>query len=346
MVHYTHPEMFYLFILFFLVLIWYIYQGRKLRMNLENLGSKPVKKFLLNRVKHSRIYLRSRLMILGIIFILLASVGPQIGIKLKELTRQGVDILILMDTSTSMNAVDVKPSRMEKAKYELGRLLNNLEGDRVGLIAFAGTAHLHCPLTEDYSAARLFLNIIDSDIISSQGTDLAAPIKLALDHIQEDEQKFKVLILVSDGEDHQGEAIQLAEKAHKMGVIIHTMGIGTPAGGPIPVLDENGSRKEFKKNRAGNVVTTTLDEAVLDEISRITGGIFIRVENQINAIAPLMQKLKQMEKQELKSHIFSQYEDRYQIFLVIGLLFFLAEFIIPTRTKKEMVWEGRFTKSE
>ena len=345
MVRYTHPEMFYLFIPLLLVLIWYIYKGRKLRMNLECLGSAPVKKFLLNRVKHSRIYLRSRLMILGIIFVVLASVGPQIGMKLTELTRQGVDILILMDTSTSMNAVDVKPSRMEKAKYELGRLLNSLEGDRVGLIAFAGTAHLHCPLTEDYSAARLFLNMMDTELISSQGTDLAAPIKLALNHIQENEQKFKVLLLVSDGEDHQGEAVQLAEQARDMGIIIHTLGIGTPSGGPIPILDENGNRKEFKKNSSGNVVTSTLNEAVLDEISRTTGGTFIRIENQVNAITPLLQQLKQMEKKELKSHIFSQYEDRYQIFLLIGLLLLLTEFITPTRTKEEVVWEGRFTRS-
>ena len=345
MVRYTHPEMFYLFIPLLLVLIWYIYKGRKLRMNLESLGSAPVKKFLLNRVKHSRIYLRSRLMILGIIFVVLASVGPQIGMKLTELTRQGVDILILMDTSTSMNAVDVKPSRMEKAKYELGRLLHSLEGDRVGLIAFAGTAHLHCPLTEDYSAARLFLNMMDTELISSQGTDLAAPIQLALNHIQENEQKFKVLLLVSDGEDHQGEAVQLAEQARDMGIIIHSLGIGTPSGGPIPILDENGNRKEFKKNRSGNVVTSTLNEAVLDEISRITGGTFIRIENQVNAITPLLQQLKQMEKKELKSHIFSQYEDRYQIFLLIGLLLLLTEFIIPTRTKEEVVWEGRFNRS-
>lgn len=140
MVRYTHPEMFYLFFPLSLVLIWYIYQGRKMRIDLESLGTKPIKKFLLNRVKHPSIRLRSQLIILGIIFILLASVGPQIGVKLTELTRQGVDIFILMDTSTSMNAVDVKPSRMEKAKYELRRLLNNLEGDRVGLIAFAGSA--------------------------------------------------------------------------------------------------------------------------------------------------------------------------------------------------------------
>ena len=275
----------------------------------------------------------------------MASVGPQIGMKLTELKRTGVDILILLDTSTSMNAMDVKPSRMEKAKYELGRLLNSLEGDRVGLIAFAGTAHLHCPLTEDYSAARLFLNMVDTDLIASQGTDLAAPIQLALDHITEDEYKFKVLLLVSDGEDHQGKTIELAEKAHEMGIIIHTMGIGTLAGGPIPIFDKNGNRKEFKKNQSGNIVTSTLNELALDEISRTTGGTFMRVENQANAIGPLIEKLKQMDKKELKSHVFSQYEDRYQIFLVIGLLLLLTEFIIPTRTKEEMVWEGRFTKS-
>ena len=345
MVRYTHPEMFYLFIPLTLVLIWYAYQGRKLRMGLEALGTSSIKKFLLNRVKHSSIRLRSRIIILGIIFILLASAGPQIGMKLTELTRQGVDIFILLDTSTSMNAEDVKPSRMEKAKYELGRLLNNLEGDRAGLIAFAGSAHLHCPLTEDYSASRLFLNMMDTGLITTQGTDLAAAIQLALDHIEEDDEKFKVFVLVSDGEDHQGEAITLAEQARDLGIIIHTLGVGTPAGGPIPIYDDKGKRIEFKKNRSGQVVTSTLNESTLDEIARITGGIYIRVGNQVNAITPLLKEINQMEKRELKSHVFSQYEDRYQVFLIIGLLLFLAEFVIPTRTKNEMVWEGRFTRN-
>ena len=344
MVRYTHPEMFYLFIPLTLVLIWYAYQGRKLRMGLEALGTSSVKKFLLNRVKHSNIRLRSRLIILGIIFILLASGGPQIGLKLKEFTRKGVDIFILLDTSTSMNAVDVKPSRMEKAKYELGKLLNNLEGNRAGLIAFAGSAHLHCPLTEDYSASRLFLNMMDTDLITTQGTDLAAAIQLALDHVEEADEKFKVFVLVSDGEDHQGEAITLVEQARDLGIIIHTLGVGTPAGGPIPIYDDKGNRIEFKKNRSGQVVTSTLNESTLDEIARITGGIYIRVENQMNTITPMMEEIDQMEKRELKSHVFSQYEDRYQVFLIIGLLLFLAEFVIPTRTKNEMVWEGRFTR--
>jgi len=314
-------------------------------MGLEALGTSSIKKFLLNRVKHSSIRLRSRIIILGIIFILLASAGPQIGMKLTELTRQGVDIFILLDTSTSMNAEDVKPSRMEKAKYELGRLLNNLEGDRAGLIAFAGSAHLHCPLTEDYSASRLFLNMMDTGLITTQGTDLAAAIQLALDHIEEDDEKFKVFVLVSDGEDHQGEAITLAEQARDLGIIIHTLGVGTPAGGPIPIYDDKGKRIEFKKNRSGQVVTSTLNESTLDEIARITGGIYIRVGNQVNAITPLLNEINQMEKRELKSHVFSQYEDRYQVFLIIGLLLFLAEFVIPTRTKNEMVWEGRFTRN-
>ena len=345
MVRYTHPEMFYLFIPLTLVLIWYAYQGKKLRFGLETLGTASVKKFLLNRVKYSRIRLRSRLIILGIIFILLASVGPQIGMKLTELTREGVDIFILLDTSASMNAGDVKPSRIEKAKYELGRLLNKLEGDRVGLIAFAGSAHLHCPLTEDYSASRLFLNMMDTDLITTQGTDLAVAIQLALDHVENDDEKFKVFVLVSDGEDHQGEAIILAEKARKLGIIIHTLGVGTSAGGPIPIYDDNGTRVEFKKNRRGQVVTSTLNESTLDEIARITGGLYIRVENQVNAIAPLLKEIDQMEKRELKSHVFSQYEDRYQVFLIIGLMLFSAEFLIPTRTKKEMVWEGRFSRN-
>jgi len=344
MVRYTHPEMFYLFIPLTVVLIWYAYQGKKMRMGLETLGTSSIKKFLLNRVKYSRIHLRSRLIILGIIFILLASVGPQIGMKLTELTREGVDIFILLDTSVSMNAIDVKPSRIEKAKYELGRLLNSLKGDRAGLIAFAGSAHLHCPLTEDYSASRLFLNMMDTDLITTQGTDLAAAIQLALDHVENNDEKFKIFVLVSDGEDHQGEAILLAESARELGIIIHTLGVGTSAGGPIPIYDDDGNRAEFKKNRSGQVVTSTLNESTLDEIARITGGVYIRVENQVNAIAPLLREIDQMEKRELKSHIFSQYEDRYQVFLVIGLMLFLAEFLVPTRTRKEMVWEGRFTR--
>ena len=346
MVRYSHPEMFFLLLPFTIMLIWYLYKGKKIRSNFSDIGIKSVRSFLFNHVKDRHVNLRSRLLILGVLFMIFASIGPQVGVKLTELTRQGVDIFILLDTSTSMNATDVKPSRMEKAKYELGRLLNDLNGDRVGLIAFAGSAHLHCPLTEDYSAARLFLNMMDTNLIYNQGTNLAEAIKLALENIEEDDSKFKVILLVSDGEDHQGVALDVAKQAKEKGVIIHSLGVGTIAGAPIPLMDEKGNRIEFKKNKNGQIVTSTLNELVLHEISDMANGMFVRIENQANAILPILSVIKEMEKKEIKSHVFSQYENRYQFFLIIGLLFFIIEFFISTRNDKEMIWQGRFIQNK
>ena len=344
MVRYTHPEMFYLLIPFVLVIIWYAISGRKLRKKMEALGTEEIRMFLLNRVKLSRVQLRSRLLILGILFIILASVGPQIGTKMTQLNRRGVDVIIALDTSTSMDAIDISPSRIEKAKHELSRFINGLDGDRVGIIVFAGSAHLHCPLTSDYSAARLFLNTIDSKIIATQGTDMAAVLELAMENISEEEETYKVIVLVSDGEDHQGRVMELAEDAKKRGVIVHTIGVGTAMGGPIPILDVSGKRKDFKKDRKGNIVTSKLNGATLSEIAFKTGGKYIRVENQSNAITPIIDEISEMENRELKSHVFSQYEDRFQVFLIISLILFLVEFLLSTRTKEEMMWEGRFTK--
>ncbi|MEE2858929.1 MAG: VWA domain-containing protein [Candidatus Neomarinimicrobiota bacterium] len=346
MVRYSHPEMFFLLLPFTIMLIWYLYKGKKIRSNFSDIGIKSVRSFLFNHVKDRHVNLRSRLLILGVLFMIFASIGPQVGVKLTELTRQGVDIFILLDTSTSMNATDVKPSRMEKAKYELGRLLNDLNGDRVGLIAFAGSAHLHCPLTEDYSAARLFLNMMDTNLIYNQGTNLAEAIKLALENIEGDDSKFKVILLVSDGEDHQGVALDVAKQAKEKGVIIHSLGVGTIAGAPIPLMDEKGNRIEFKKNKNGQIVTSTLNELVLHEISDMANGMFVRIENQANAILPILSVIKEMEKKEIKSHVFSQYENRYQFFLIIGLLFFIIEFFISTRNDKEMIWQGRFIQNK
>jgi Ca-activated chloride channel family protein len=180
--------------------------------------------------------------------------------------------------------------------------------------------------------------------LATQGTDISSALQLALDHVETDEEKFKVIVLVSDGEDHEGKAIELAQYAKKQGIIVHTLGVGTLAGGPIPILDKHGNRIDFKKDRNGNVVTTTLNDGSLSEIARLTGGKYIRVENQNNAIGPLIEEISEMEKRELKSHVFSEYEDRYQVFALIALLLLLVEFITPTRTSKETKWEGKFAK--
>jgi len=344
-VRFTHPHFFYLFIPFVLFLIWNWITHRNLNRRLREIVTENIRQFLFNRILFSRISLKYFLIFLGTFFLILASAGPQIGTRLTELKRKGVDVVIVLDTSTSMDAVDVKPSRMEKAKYELSRLINNLKGDRVSLVVFAGTAHLHMPLTTDYAAARLFLNSIDTKTVTDQGTNFSDAIKLALDNINADseDEKYKVVVLVSDGEDHQGGISDLAGEARNRQIIIHTLGVGTTGGGPIPVMDTQGAQV-FKKDATGRIVTTQLNDAVLNEIAVTTRGKYIRIENQANAIGPLLEELDNMEKRDLKTHVFSQYEDRYGVFLLLAGLCFIIEFFITTRSSKEISWQGRFSK--
>ncbi len=343
MVRFNHPYMFYLLIPFLVLLIWNFFQGRKQQRQVSAVAVDAIRKYLLNRVLPGRIQLKNILTGLGIFLVIIASTGPQIGTRMAELKREGIDIFLALDTSVSMDAVDVKPSRLEKAKYELNRLINQLEGDRIGLIVFAGSAYLHCPLTMDYAAARLFLNSVDTDIVQNLGTDLASALELALDNIDEEDQKYKLVVLVTDGEDHQGRALEIAEAAVNRDILIHTLGVGTVSGGPIPIIEDDGSQS-FKKDRSGSVVTTALNSQILSEIASITGGEFIRIENQPNAIGPLLENIRNMEKRELKAHVFTQYENRFQIFLMLGLICFIVELLIPTRSRKELQWEGRFTK--
>lgn len=344
MVRFAHPSLFILLVFLLLLIVMNHFIRKSNQKRFAGLAEESTLKFLFNRIRFGRILLKDRLILLGIFFMIIAAVGPQIGTRLTELKREGVDVIIALDTSTSMDAVDVKPTRLEKAKYELSRLVNSLKGDKVGLIVFAGTSHMHLPQTTDYAAVRLFIQTIGTNLIQTQGTDLAAALELAMEKVKTDDNKYKVIVLVSDGEDHQGRAIDLADEAAELGIIVHTLGVGTAAGGPIPIIDEQGNRIDFKKDRQGNIVTSQLNDAVLNEIAYKTNGKYIRVENQPNAIAPLLEEIDEMEKREIKAHVFSQYEDRYQIFLTLALICLVIEFFIATRSTKELAWEGRFSR--
>ena len=344
MIRFIYPELFFLFLPLLFLIIWSIVYNKSDKYKFKKVGNTQVRNFLFSKVLFNRVNTKNWLFIIAFFFLIIASVGPQVGTRMKELKRKGVDIMILLDTSVSMNAVDVMPSRLEKAKYELSHLINNLKGDRIGMIVFSGSAHLHLPLTTDYSAARLFLNSIDTKIIESPGTNLYGALELGLKQIEEQNEKYKVIILVSDGEEHQGEVLPLAKDARNRGILVYSVGVGTSAGGPIPILDKNGKRIEFKKDNKGQVVTTVLNEQVLNEISIITNSKYYRIENQANALGPLSKELESLEKQELKSQVFSQYEDRYQIFLLLSLLCLMIEYFIPTRNKLSYDWEGRYSK--
>ncbi len=333
MIKYLSPYCFFLLIpLALIILLNIFYVGNEIK----KIKSNNINNYLFSFFSFSKFRFKNWLLILACFFLIIASTGPQVGTRLTELKRQGIDIFIVLDVSKSMNAIDVSPSRLEKAKYELNRLINNLQGDRIGIIVFSGSAHLHLPLTIDYSAAKLFLNSIDTDIISDQGTSLSSALNLALSQIKEDSEKYKVVVLVSDGEDHEGESLKIAEEAFQRNILVYTVGVGTNKGGPIPILNESGDRVDFKKQN-NKIVTTTLNEQILNEISSITRSKYYRIDNKANALAPLIKNLESMEKKELKTQVFTEYEHRYQIFLLLSLVCLIVELLIKTKKNKQKI---------
>ena len=203
----------------------------------------------------------------------MAASGPQIGTKVKQVERRGIDLVIALDTSVSMDAEDVAPSRLKKAKFELSQLIKSLNGDRVSIIVFAGTSFLYLPLTSDYEAAILFLNQIDTKMIASQGTNLSSAINTAVSAFTNDLDKHKVMLIVSDGEDHEGQSVDLAKKASKNGFIIHTVGVGSNMGGLIPLVGDNLSLK-YKKDKSNKLITTVLNKEILKDIALAGLGNF------------------------------------------------------------------------
>ena len=334
MIKYYYPNLAILFIPFIVLVIMNFFYNKKNKMIHNKIESNRVKNYIFHYVLYNRIQFKSWLLIFACMLSIIASIGPQIGTRLVEYKREGIDIFIVLDVSESMNATDVTPNRLSKAKYELNRLINDLDGDRIGIIVFAGSAHLHLPLTTDYSAAKLFLNSIDTDIMQTSGTSLSSAMNLAINQIEEDNEKYKVIVLISDGEDHEGEALNVAKIAKERQILIFTVGVGTIKGGPIPILNEKGKRIDFKKNNDGKIVTTILNEQILNEISSITKSSYYRINNKANALSPLINNLNLLDKKELKTQVFTEYEHRYQIFLLLSLLCLFIEFLLPTKNKK------------
>ena len=333
MIKYNFPIFVVLFLPLIILVILNVFYNNKNKFIYNNIKSDSVKEYIFQNVKYNRIHIKSWLLIIGCFFMIVASIGPQIGTRLSEYKREGIDIFIALDVSESMNAQDVTPNRIEKAKYELNRLINSLDGDRVGIIVFAGTAHIHLPLTTDYSAAKLFLKSIDTKIVETPGTSLSSVMNLAIDQIQKDNEKYKAIILVSDGEDHEGEAIEIAKIASDRQILFYTVGVGTIKGSPIPILSETGKRINFKKNNDGKIVTTILNEQILNKISNITGAEYYRIDNKANALSPLIKNLDLLDKKELKTQVFTEYEHRYQIFLLLSLICLFVEFLLFTKKK-------------
>ena len=279
------------------------------------------------------------LLLVVLVLAVIASARPQWGSKMAEVKRRGNDIFVCVDTSTSMSAEDVAPSRMASAKRTLGLVVSQLQGDRVGIIAFAGKAFLQCPLTLDVDAARMFLDSVDVGLVPVPGTELGTAVRSALARFPKNSRTKKVIVLLTDGEDHDSDPIGAAEEAKKAGAVIFAIGIGTPQGEVIRERDAAGGVTGFKKDEKGETVMSRLDEATLARMAEITGGKYWRGGVDDSVVTALVSDVSSMARQALSSGVYRVQEDRYQWFLFLAVLALGAEILVPLRKGHwQMVW--------
>ncbi len=333
MFRFAHP--FYLYGLAFvpLAVILFIVMVYSKRKAVKKFGDTFLFRKLAADVSSSKPVLKLILFLIAYSFIIVGLANPQIGTKLEEVKREGVDIIIALDVSNSMKAEDIKPSRLERSKQAISRLIDKLENDRIGIIVFAGTAYVQLPITTDFAAAKLFLSSIDTDIIPTQGTAIGSAIDLAAKSFSGEDKKHKALVIITDGENHEDDALEAAKKASEEGVIIHAIGMGSPEGAPIPVY-KNGVQIDFQKDHNGTTVITKLDQLELEKIAAEGKGQFIRASNSDDGLSTILGEITKMDKKSFGTKIFTDYEDRFQYFIAAGLLFLLIEFMVSNRKSK------------
>lgn len=285
-------------------------------------------------ISFARLRTKTALLLIGLALVTVALARLQFGTHMELLKREGIDIVIALDVSNSMLARDMKPNRLEKAILEIRSIIDRLRGDRIGLVAFAGEAFIQCPLTLDYSAARFLLGAMDNTSVSTQGTALATAIEMSSRAFDQREKKHKVLLLLTDGEDHEGGALEAAEEARRQGINIYTVGIGSPQGEPIPVLDRKGNQVGFKKDEAGEVIVTRLDDVTLQKISLATGGKYYNATAGEIELDRIFDEISAMEKKELEGTLVTRYDDRFQWPLLAAMLLIVGEFFLSERRKK------------
>jgi len=259
-------------------------------------------------------------------------VNLKMGTKIETVKREGVDVVFAIDVSKSMLAEDIAPNRIEKAKQLVTQIINGLGSDRVGIIAYAGSAYPQLPITTDYSSAKLFLSQMDTDMLSSQGTAISEAIELAKTYYNDEEQTNRVLFIISDGEDHVGESANIAEQASEEGIRIFTIGVGDEAGGPIPIK-RNGIVQSYKKDNEGETVITKLDAQTLRDIASEANGEYINGSNTAQVVETVQDLLNGMDKKEFESKQFADFKDQFQWFLGIALFFlFIDIFLFDKKT--------------
>ncbi|MGV6829693.1 MAG: VWA domain-containing protein [Flavobacteriales bacterium] len=320
-----------LFTIIFLVLIFIGVLLWKKRTQKNFANPEALKKLSPNTSTFKTI-LKALVLILVLVCFSFALVNPKIGTKIETVTREGVDVVFALDVSKSMLAEDIAPNRIEKSKQLVNQIINNLVGDRVGIIGYAGSAFPQVPITTDFSSAKLFLTNMNTNMVSSQGTAITQAIELAKTYYNDEDQVNRVLFIISDGEDHEGDVEKIAEEAAKQGIRIFTIGVGTQKGGPIPIK-RNGILQYYKRDQNNEQVITKLQLETLNKIAKIGKGEYINGANTKEVVEKVTQILNSMDKKQFETKQFTDFKDQFQWFLAGALLLLVIDvFLLERKT--------------
>lgn len=331
---FANPDFLYLLLLLpVLAALWILNEVRRKRA-LKRLGEPEFTGRLLPEMSSTRPLIKFLLQFVAVTSLIIVLARPQFGSRLEEVKKQGVEVIIALDVSNSMLAKDIQPDRLTRAKQALTRLIDNLDNDKIGLIVFAGDAYTQIPITTDYVSAKMFLSAINPDMVPKQGTAIGAAIDLGMRSFTPGEGKSKAMIIITDGENHEDDPAAKASEASEAGIVIHTIGIGSPEGVPVPVT--KGGRTDYLKDREGNTVITKLDEEVLRKIAMNAGGSYVRASSSNIGLDEIYSEIRKMKSQEMESTMYTEYNDQFQIFAVIALFFLIADFIIMERKNRKL----------
>ncbi len=333
MFQFAHIEYLYaLLALPLLGIIFLIALGQK-RKAIKEFGDANLVKGLSAEASKTKPWLKFIIIETALMLIIIGMAGPQFGTKLKEVKREGIELVIALDVSNSMLAEDIAPSRLEKSKRAISKIVDRLHNDKIALIVFAGDAFIQLPMTTDYSAAKMFLSTISPKLVSNQGTAIGAAIDLGMKSFTPSDDKNKALIIITDGENHEGNAVELATAANESGITVHTIGMGLSKGAPIPMYNKYG-RKDYRTDSKGDVVISKLDENMLKKIAASGGGKYIRANNTKTGLNALFDELNNLDKVEMDAKVYSEYEEQFQYFIGFALLLLFIEFFILYKKNK------------
>ena len=327
MFRFENPQYLTLLLALAVLVLLHYYALYRQKRNLRRYGDPELLKDLLIDVSKVRPELKFWLAIAALACFIIALARPQYGTKIETRERQGIEAIVCLDVSNSMMAQDVKPNRLDKAKMMLSKMVDGMKDDKVGLVVFAGQAFTQLPITSDYVSAKMFLETINPQMIAVQGTDVAAAINLAMRSFTQQENVSRAIFLITDGEDNEGGAIEAAKEAANHGVRVYILGIGDPAGAPIPMPGSN----QYITDEEGNVVVSKLNEDMCREIAKAGNGSYIYVDNSSSAQEKLAEQVNRLPKAKMESQIYSEFDEQFQGFIILGLIFLLLDILIMER---------------